>query len=107
MEFDKLLGKVGPYEDSNGDTRAMSDSDINSSSEFELPFLTKKQQHQMTQNFKQDEILDTQSLLCNYMDPPGTFNSRCLQMMVPAYRLFHHVFNLKPKPLEEVFIRPE
>lgn len=44
MEFDKLLGKVGPYEDSNGDTRAMSDSDINSSSEFELPFFTKKQQ---------------------------------------------------------------
>jgi hypothetical protein len=52
MEFDKLLGKVAPYEDSMGDIRTMSDSDINSSSEFELPFLTKKHQIQMSQNFK-------------------------------------------------------
>jgi hypothetical protein len=104
LEFDKLIGKVGPNEDMNGEIRAMSESDINNSSDFELPILTKKQQFQMTQ-FKQDEPVDNRSLLTSFMDQPNMpFNSRCLQMMVPSYRPFHHTF--KPKPLEADFIRP-
>jgi hypothetical protein len=42
LEFDRLIGKASPNEDSQGELKLISENDINNSSEFELPILTKK-----------------------------------------------------------------
>jgi hypothetical protein len=44
LEFDKLIGKAGLSEDSQGEFRLMTENEINNSPDFELPILTRKQQ---------------------------------------------------------------